>query len=68
MAQVKVELADVRERIMNELVVRRRESAYREFIEGLRKRADVIYAGGNHNGTGATADTLPADTAAADGG
>jgi peptidyl-prolyl cis-trans isomerase C len=66
-AQVKVELADVRERIMNDLVVERREAAYREFIEKLRERSEIEYISRDPGGPGAATDTLPADTAATGG-
>ena len=61
-AQVKVELADVREKILNGLVMRRREAAYRELIERLRERAEVEYISGEY-----TKYITPVDTAAAGG-
>jgi len=45
-AQVKVELADVRERIMNQLVMARRNAAYRELIDRLYETAEVEYFSG----------------------
>ncbi len=69
-AQVGVELADVRERILNGLVMRRRADAYRELIDRLRERAEVEYISGEYSEYIAPADTAPADepadTAAAD--
>ena len=69
-AQVGVELADVRERILNGLVMRRRAAAYRELIDRLRERAEVEYISGEYTEHIAPADTAPADepadTAAAD--
>ena len=69
-AQVGVELADVRERILNGLVMRRRAAAYCELIDRLRERAEVEYINGEYMEHIAPADTAPADepadTAAAD--
>ncbi len=69
-AQVRVELAEVRERILNGLVMRRRADAYRELIDRLRERAEVEYISGEYAEHIAPADTAPADepadTAAAD--
>jgi hypothetical protein len=69
-AQVKVELDDVRERIMNQLVIRRRNAAYRELIDRLSERAEVEYFNGEYSGDTPPADTgsveEAADTAAAD--
>jgi peptidyl-prolyl cis-trans isomerase C len=44
-ASVKVELDDVRERLMNELVMQRREAAYHDLVERLRAAADIEYPG-----------------------
>ena len=69
-AQVKVELDDVRERIMNQLVMRKRHVAYRELIDRLTERAEVEYFNGGYPGGTSPADTVSAegatDTAAAD--
>jgi len=69
-AQVKVELDDVRERIMNQLVMRRRHAAYRDLIDRLTERAEVEYFDGGYSGDTPPADTVSveedADTAAAD--
>ena len=69
-AQVGVELADVRERILNGLVMRKRAAAYSELIERLRERAEVEYISGEYTEHIAPADTAPvdepADTASAD--
>ncbi|MBN1885455.1 MAG: peptidylprolyl isomerase [Candidatus Krumholzibacteriota bacterium] len=43
-AYVKVGLEEVRERIMNTLVVRKRERAYGEFLDELRRRSEIEYA------------------------
>ena len=59
-AQVKVELADVRERIMNQLVMARRNAAYRELIDRLYETAEVEYFSGEYPG-----EIPPADTVAA---
>jgi len=61
-AQVKVELADVRERIMNQLVIRKRHAAYRKLIDRLAERAEVKYINSGYSG-----ETLLADTAVAEG-
>jgi peptidyl-prolyl cis-trans isomerase C len=42
-ARVKVELDDVRERLMNELVMQRRESVYRELVDRLKSAAEIEY-------------------------
>jgi len=69
-AQVKVDLADVRERIMNELVMRKRTVAYHELIDRLYESAEVEYISGEYTRDIAPGDTVrtgePADTAAAD--
>jgi parvulin-like peptidyl-prolyl isomerase len=59
-AQVKVELADVRERILNGLVMRRRDAAYRDLVERLLEEAEVEYFSDGYR-----ADTSRADTATA---
>lgn len=61
-AQVRVELDDIRERLMNEIVMRRRESAYHELVERLKAEADIEYVRRE------PAETAPAllDTAGAD--
>jgi peptidyl-prolyl cis-trans isomerase C len=69
-AQVKIELADVREMIMNELVLRKREAAYRELMEKLFEKADIRYFNGGYPEEGVQTDTAiveePSDTAATD--
>jgi peptidyl-prolyl cis-trans isomerase C len=65
-AQVKVELADVRERIMNQLVMRKREAAYRELIDRLYERAEVEYIDSEYPGDAPPADTARTDTTASD--
>jgi len=69
-AQVKIELADVRERIMNELVLRKRDAAYRELMEKLFEKADIEYFSGGYPGDAGQADTAiveeSPDTAVAD--
>ena len=69
-AQVKVDLADVRERIMNELVMRKRTVAYHELIDRLYESAEVEYISGEYARDTAPVDTVrtgePADTATAD--
>ena len=42
-AQVKVDLPEVRERLMNEMLMSRRESAYRRFMDSLVSAADIEY-------------------------
>jgi peptidyl-prolyl cis-trans isomerase C len=42
-AQVKVSLDDVREQIMNELVMEKREKAYMDFLSSLKTAADIEY-------------------------
>jgi hypothetical protein len=61
-AQVKVELADVRERIMNQLVMARRDKAYRELIDRLYETTEVEYFGGGYGPGAAPADTSAAPT------
>jgi parvulin-like peptidyl-prolyl isomerase len=69
-AQVKVELADIRERIMNKLVMEKRETAYRELIDRLYESADVEYFDRGYAPDGTSPEdaiqTGPADTAEAD--
>lgn len=66
-AQVKVELDDVRERLMNELVMRRRESAYHDLVERLKAEADIErFARGQREPAPAVLDTAAADTAGTD--
>ena len=60
-ARVKVELDDVREKIMNELVMARRKTAYRELMDRLRESTEVEYISDGYAGDPAPADTLPAD-------
>ncbi len=62
-AQVKVELGDVRERIMNQLVMRRRHAAYRELIDRLTEDAEVKYFNRGYSG-----DSQPSDTVSAEEG
>jgi hypothetical protein len=47
-ALVKVGLADVRQNIMNMLVIEKREYAYREFLDSLRAHAGVQYYDGRY--------------------
>ena len=61
-AQVKVELGDVRERIMNELVMSRRDAAYRELIERLYEGAEVEYLSEEYIAGEEMGDSLPADS------
>jgi len=69
-AQVKIDLADVREMIMNELVLRKRDAAYRELMEKLFERADIEYFKGGYPAGAGRADTSvveePPDTAGTD--
>lgn len=68
-AQVKVELNDVRERIMNKLVMARRNAAYHEMIDRLFENAEVEYLSSGYAGqeTPAETDTLAADTMKTEG-
>ncbi len=65
-AQVKVELNDVRERIMNELVMAKRNAAYHELLDRLFENAEVEYLSSGYAGEEEPADTAVADTLAAD--
>ena len=66
-AQVKVELADVRERIMNQLVMSRRKRAYRELIDRLYETAEVEYLSDEYQGGVPSADTAAVDTTETEG-
>jgi len=63
-AQVKVDLADVRERIMNQLVMARRKAAYRELIDRLYEGTEVEYYSSGYGAEEALPDTAAADTSA----
>ena len=63
-AVVKVGLEEVRERIMNNLIVRKRERAYADFLEELRARTEIEYADSSYAARGANAAR---DTAASGG-
>jgi len=69
-AQVKVELAEIRERIMKELIMARRNIAYHELLERLFEITEVEYfSSGYAEDTvqeGTSIDDTPADTLAAD--
>ena len=65
-AQVKVELNDVREKIMNELVMAKRNAAYHELLDRLFESTEVEYLGSGYAGEEARADTVEADTLAAE--
>ena len=72
-ARVKVELDDVRGKLMNELVVGRREAVYRDLLDRLAARAEIEYLKREYSERKAIAapldgaaseegDTAPADT------
>ena len=69
-AQVKVELADIRERIMKELVMARRNVAYHELLDRLFESTEVEYFNSGYAEDAVPADSsvgdTPADTLAAD--
>lgn len=66
-AQVKVELDDVRERILNELVMARRKAAYKDLIDRLYESTEVEYISEGYAGDSAPADTIAADTMTTEG-
>ncbi len=69
-AQVKVELAEIRERIMKELIMAKRNVAYHELLDRLLESTEVEYFSSGYAEDAVPADTsvggTPADTLAAD--